>query len=154
MSVVLIKPATKPRVTITREDLLSHLPVGKPKNDGSGILQPDEVDDKPRTKKQLAEEEDDHTHHQFDDVCISSPLEEELPEILMSDLVEEAEPEVEVEEDEDEDEDDDWENKDEDDNWGDDWNDDEVEDEDEEQEEDEDENGGYKTTDKSEGGVA
>lgn len=126
MSVVLIKPATKPRVTVTREDLLSHLPIGKPKN-GSGILQPDEVDDKPRTKKQLAEEEDEHTHHQFDDVCKANPLEEELPEILMSDLVDEPEVEVEVEEDEDEDND-----------WGDDWNDDEDEDEDEEQE-DEDE---------------
>ena len=119
------------KVVITTKDLLSHLPLkNNSKISNSGILQPDEVNDKPRTPKQKQEEEETH-NYSFDDN--GTPLEEEHPlEIFNSDL----EPEEEEEEDDDDLDDDDLDeegDEDEDDNYYDD------EDEDEEPEEREEE---------------
>ena len=124
MNVTAVRKVKTTKVVITSKDLLSHLPLKNNSkiSNGSGILQPDEVNDKPRTPKQKQEEEETH-NYSFDDN--GTPLEEEHPlEIFNSDL----EPEEEEEDDDDLDDDDD-EDEDEDDNYYDD------EDEDEEPEE-------------------
>jgi len=119
------------KVVITSKDLLSHLPLKNNSkiSNGSGILQPDEVNDKPRTPKQKQEEEETH-NYSFDDNV--TPLEEEHPlEIFNSDL----EPkEEEEEDDEDEDDLDEEDDEDDEDNYYDEGNYYDAEDEDENEE--------------------
>ena len=135
MNVTAVRKVKTTKVVITSKDLLSHLPLKNNSkiSNGSGILQPDEVNDKPRTPKQKQEEEETHNYN-FDDN--GTPLEEEHPlEIFNSDL----EPEEEEEEDDDDDDNaddlDEENDEDEDDNYYDDEDEDEEEEEREEEQE-------------------